>query len=220
MAGEPPITPTRLDVTATLRELNHALVAADAADPTLTEVGEHVHRALDLLREAPRRLRAVPDFDTIMSREPPTGAGEHAMADRAVAGYANPTSVELESTHDGEVVRSTVSFGAAFEGALGRVHGGMVAAVFDDLMGYVLAMIREPAFTGRLTVSYKQPVPMETPVQFRAWLRERQGRKIFVDAECRLDDVLLATAEILFITVDQTHFATHAAKLLGLDGDG
>jgi acyl-coenzyme A thioesterase PaaI-like protein len=151
-----------------------------------------------------------------MRRDPPTGAGEHAMADRAVGGDANPTSVVLEPVREGDVAVAQVVFGAAFEGALGRVHGGMVAAVFDDLMGYVLAMVREPAFTGRLTVNYKAPVPMETPVEFRAWMRERDGRKLFVDAECRLGDQLLATAEILFVIVDQAHFATHASELLGI----
>ncbi len=194
----------------------HAFVGADADDATLDDVAAHVREALALLRRAPRRLRAIPDFDAIMARQPPTGAGEHAMADRAVGGYANPTSIILEPRREGDHAVATVSFGPAFEGALGRVHGGMVAAVFDDLMGYVLAMIREPAFTGRLIVNYKAPVPMETPVEFRAWMRGREGRKLFVDAEARLGDTVLATAEILFVVVDQEHFATHASELLGL----
>lgn len=195
----------------------HLLVAADADDATLDEIARHIREANDLLSKAPRRTRAVPDFAAIMAREPPTGAGEHAMADRAVGGYANPTALKLEPQRDGDAAVCMVTFGPAFEGALGRVHGGMVAAVFDDLMGYVLAMIREPAFTGRLTVNYKAPMPMETPVEFRAWMRERSGRKLFVDAEAKLGDKVLATAEILFIVVDQEHFAVHASKLLGLD---
>jgi acyl-coenzyme A thioesterase PaaI-like protein len=195
----------------------HALVGADADDDTLRTVARSIREALEALEDVPRRTRAVPDFDAIMRRDPPTGAGEHAMADRAVGGYANPTSVVLEPSHDGDDVVATVVFGPAFEGGLGRVHGGLVAAVFDDLMGYVLAIVREPAFTGRLTVNYKAPVPMETPVEFRARLRERQGRKLFVDAECCLGEQVLATAEILFVTVAQEHFATHASKLLDID---
>jgi acyl-coenzyme A thioesterase PaaI-like protein len=200
-----------------VRDLVHTLVAADADDATFDEVARLVREALTLLRQAPRRTRAVPDFAAIMAREPPTGAGEHAMADRAVGGYANPTALTLEPHSEGETAVATVTFGPAFEGALGRVHGGIVAAVFDDLMGYVLSQVREPAFTGRLTVNYKAPMPMETPVEFRAWPTRREGRKLFVQADARLGDTLIATAEILFVVVDQDHFATHASKLLGLE---
>jgi len=40
----------------------------------------------------------------------------------------------------------------------------MVAAVFDDVTGFVLADVREPGFTGRLVVNYRAPVPIETEI--------------------------------------------------------
>lgn len=199
-----------------MRDLVHALVAADADDETLDAVTHHVREALTLLGSQPRRVREIPDLTTIMANA--ANRGQHAMADRAIGGYANPISVELDYRREDDVAVATVVYRPAFEGALGRVHGGIVAATFDDLMGFVLAIVKEPAFTGRLIVNYKSPVPMDTLVEFRAWMREREGRKLFVDAECRLDDTVLATAEILFVIVDPAHFATHANKLLGNDG--
>lgn len=54
-----------------------------------------------------------------------------------------------------------------------RAHGGIVAAVFDDTMGFVLSMQGTPAFTGRLTDSYLAPTPVGEELEFRARLRER-----------------------------------------------
>ena len=98
-------------------------------------------------------------------------------------------------------------------GRAGRVHGGMVAAVFDDILGMAMARVRSPGFTGRLTVHYRAPVPMNQRIEFRAWGEEPNGRKLVVHSEARLDGRLLAEAEALFILVDPADFATHADDL-------
>jgi acyl-CoA thioesterase FadM len=90
----------------------------------------------------------------------------------------------------------------------------MVAAVFDDVTGFVLADVREPGFTGRLVVNYRAPVPIETEIEFRARRRSREGRKLFVEGEAKLGGRVLATAEALFVLVDAAHFATDATELL------
>ena len=91
----------------------------------------------------------------------------------------------------------------------------MVAAVFDDLTGYVLALVGEPGFTGRLTVEYRAPVPTETVVEFRVRLRERDGRKLHVDGDARLGDKVLAIADATMVLVPPDHWAKHAQELLG-----
>ena len=93
----------------------------------------------------------------------------------------------------------------------------MVAAVFDDLAGFVLAFVGRPGFSGRLEVSFRAPVPTEVPIEFRVRLREQQGRKLLVEGEARLGDQILATTEVVMITVGQEHFETHAHELLGRD---
>jgi hypothetical protein len=49
----------------------------------------------------------------------------------------------------------------------------MVAALFDEAMGFVLSINCTPAFTGRLTVTYRAPVPIGVPLEFRARLTSR-----------------------------------------------
>ena len=157
----------------------------------------------------------MPSFSDVgAARDAGAGPDVDPMADRAVAGSANPTAVVLETWRDGTDSVAEVWYGPAFIGAPGRVHGGMVAAVFDDVTGFVLTDVGEPGFTGRLEVSYRAPVPIETPIEFRARMRSREGRKMVVEAEARLDDRVLATAEALFILVDTDHFATDATELL------
>ncbi len=209
------ISDARLDAAAALRELANAFVAHEADDGTLANVRDTARALLPDVTSGARRERVPPEFGEIAAGVPVGDAARrHAMADRAVAGPANPTAVEIESTRDGADVVALVRFGKAFEGAPGRVHGGMVGAVFDDVTGFVLAYVGKPGFTGRLTVTYRAPVPIETTIEFRARLREESGRKLVVDGEARLDGKLLATADAMFILVDPKHFATDAAELL------
>jgi acyl-CoA thioesterase FadM len=83
----------------------------------------------------------------------------------------------------------------------------MVAALFDEVMGFVLSITCTPAFTGRLTVTYRAPVPIGVPLEFRARLSGREGRKLLMAGEARHGDLLLAEAEALFVAVDPEHFA-------------
>lgn len=77
-------------------------------------------------------------------------------------------------------------------------------------MGFVLSMERTPAFTGRLTVSYTAPTPVGDALEFRRHLRERIGRKLWVDGEAVSARGPFATAEGLFIAIPPERFATGA----------
>jgi acyl-coenzyme A thioesterase PaaI-like protein len=129
------------------------------------------------------------------------------FSDRAVGGATNPTSVDVDVRFEGEEVIATVVLRDAFEGAPGRAHGGIVAAAFDDVTGFVIGLLHEPAFTGELTVRYVKPVPVNKPLEMRARLRGRERRKLFIEAEAHDGDELVATCKAIYITVDPTRFA-------------
>ena len=92
--------------------------------------------------------------------------------------------------------------------------GGIVAALFDDVFGYVLGIIAQPAFTGDLCVRYVAPTPLHRELACRVRLDERRGRKLLMSGE--LTDVesgqLLVTAKATFIAVDVEMFATLTAE--------
>ena len=133
------------------------------------------------------------------------GSLEH-YPDCIVSGPANPMGIALTCHRDGDDAAASVTFGAAFEGAPGRAHGGIVAAAFDDVMGFVLSMVSTPAYTGRLTVSYLGPTPIGTELQFRARLQRQDGRKLWIEGEATVDGDRFAEAEGLFIAVPAEHF--------------
>jgi molybdopterin converting factor small subunit/acyl-coenzyme A thioesterase PaaI-like protein len=203
----------RLAAAAGVRRLAHAISAHEADDATLHQISAFIVDVVPALEDTPRRERIVPTFGEGAVIATLT-KGRHPMDDRAVAGPANATSVDFAARREGDEIVADANFGAAFEGAPGRVHGGMVAAVFDDLVGFILGMVGQPGFTGRITVVYKAPVPTERPVEFRARMRERTERTLVVDAEVRLAEKLLATCEATMVLVDGERWAKHVRELL------
>jgi acyl-coenzyme A thioesterase PaaI-like protein len=189
--------------------LGHAVVAHEISDDLFATMTSTFEDFLGQVEATPPRQ--VPPLD--MSRDlfavaPPQGrAGGSYFPDCIMTGPANPMGVAAETLRDGDdaVVRATL--GPAFEGAPGRSHGGVVAALFDEVMGFVLSIACTPAFTGRLSVTYRAPVPLGVPLEFRARLTRRDGRKLLIGGDARHHDVVLAQAEALFIAVDPDRFA-------------
>jgi acyl-coenzyme A thioesterase PaaI-like protein len=110
---------------------------------------------------------------------------------------APPLYVRLVDQPDGSfAVTGTVTFGAAYEGPPGHVHGGMVAAMFDELLGFAQF---SAGFTGSLTVRYRKPTPLHRELNVRAWQERADGRKRIIKGTCHAGDTLLTEAEGLFI---------------------
>ena len=197
----------RTTAAAALRDLNHAFAAHDPDD---AELGALTAAAASLTIQldgaAPRDRLALMRAAVGAQSVPMMTAGS-GFADRAVGGATNPTSVDVEVRFEGEEVIANVVLRRAFEGAPGRAHGGIVAAAFDDVTGFVIGLLREPAFTGELTVRYLKPVPVDTPLEMRARLRGRERRKLFIEAEARDGEELIATCQAIYITVDPARFA-------------
>ena len=101
-----------------------------------------------------------------------------------------------------------VTFGAAYEGPPGCVHGGFIAAGFDEVLGIAQGMSGEPGMTARLTVNYRSPSPLLQPLRFVGGIDHIDGRKIFTKGELRTvaDDRLCAEAEGLFISMNPEFF--------------
>ena len=119
-----------------------------------------------------------------------------------VSGRSNPMSPPVmlqveEGAEDGQVViTGEVTFGPAYEGPPGHVHGGWVAAMFDEALGFAQLA---PGFTAYLHVNYRKPTPLNARLAIKAWVDSVDGRKRMVKGECHLDGVLLSDAEGLFI---------------------
>lgn len=132
----------------------------------------------------------------------------HAHFDHSpIIGKANPLAPPLElAVVDGQVVGQAV-FGSAYEGPPGAIHGGYVAAAFDEVLGMAQSLSGTPGMTGTLTIRYRRPTPLHTDLRFDAALDRKEGRKLFTSGTLHAGDELCAEAEGLFITVDFSKIA-------------
>ncbi len=188
---------------ASLRALSHAFVAHDPEDDALASLADRANGLTLALSQTSRRdrlalMRSGPD-DLVL--------GGSGFEDRAVGGSSNPTSVELDIRFESEEVIAGFVLRRAFEGAPGRAHGGIVAAVFDDVTGFVIGRLQEPAFTGELTVRYLAAVPVDQALEIRARLDGRERRKLFISADLHSGDEIVATCRAIYITVELSRFA-------------
>jgi len=194
----------RTAAAVSLRALSHAFAAHDPDDDALSAITETAAELAHRVEGAPRRDRLA----LMRSRPDTTVLGGRGFEDRAVGGLSNPTSIELQVGYDdNDEVVAQVVLRRAFEGAPGRAHGGIVAAAFDDVTGFVIGKLQEPAFTGELTVRYLAPVPVDQTLEMRARLDGRERRKLFISGEARAGETVVATCRAIYITVDPSMFA-------------
>ena len=188
-----------------LRRLAHAMVAHQADDRLLEEVGRSADELTRRIEAAPERTHALllggPRMFLGPEESPNTG-----FPDGLVTGRANPMGFGAGTRREGDEAVLTVTLGSAFEGAPGRAHGGVVATLIDKTMGMVLHIVGAPAFTGRLTVNYRAGTPLNVPLEARSRMAHRDGRKLMLTAELRHGDTLLADADAIFVVVDPERF--------------
>lgn len=207
----------RLLAAARLRDLGHEFVGRELRDETLDAVLRTVDELLRDVRESPVRTRSVPldSLDRFKFVVPLEGeASPHRFfADSVVSGGANPMGLAGTLWRDGETAVMQVVFANAFEGAPGRAHGGVIAALLDETMGVVMGIHDALGLTAQLDITYLAPAPLNAPVIARAWLESRDGRKITSRATVHCNEVIIAEATALFITVDPQKFLAHLATI-------
>lgn len=116
-------------------------------------------------------------------------------------GPCNPISPAFQFTIEepGERVTGIMIAPTTFAGPPNVVHGGMVAGVFDDLLGTVNWTGKNSGFTGTLTVRYLRHTPILKPVQLKAECVKREGRKTWISGEMSYEGEVTATAEAIFV---------------------
>lgn len=135
-------------------------------------------------------------------------------------GLANPLSPPISLEYRGDRVHGTVTFGSAYEGPPGCVHGGYIAAAFDELLGATQSLSGVQGMTAHLGVDYRRPTPLGVPLVLEGWFDRREGRKIFTRGEMRAAGELLSEADGLFIAFDRESFAALLSARDEPDGRG
>ena len=96
-----------------------------------------------------------------------------------VCGLQNPFGLQLHFYDNGEdEVRCEYSIPDRYQGYPGIAHGGIVAAILDEVIGRV-SMIGDPMhfmMTATMELKYRQPVPLNTPLTIIARKLKDRGR--------------------------------------------
>ena len=123
-------------------------------------------------------------------------------------GPRNPAGFQLRCHATEAGVAGSFQLDARHEGGPGVAHGGVVAAVLDDLLGFLLYRLGRPMVTARLEIDYRRPVVLGVAVDAAAEIVSVEGRKVWTHGELRgRDGTLLAEARGLFVQVGADHFA-------------
>ena len=178
-----------------VRAVVERLVATDVAGAPMQALVAAEAAAKDLRRQ----LEALPD---LRERGPLAKAPlpEGALVERSpVSGRGNVLAMPMHYAFDGQTTRAWAEFSQAYEGPPGGVHGGYVAAAFDELLGVAQMVTGMAGFTGTLTVRYHRLTPLRTRIDYEAGPGERDGRKLTMWARATAGGELVAEAEGLFI---------------------
>ena len=206
------------ELAASVRVLIERMVATDAPPEVFAGVADEL-RAVAARFEPYDKVALYDGFAEAANAGDATGPFEHSP----FLGLANPLSPPLRlRVEDGGIV-GTATFGSAYEGPPGCVHGGFVAAAFDELLGYAQIVGKQPGMTARLTVNYRSPTPLRTELRLAGRIDRVEGRKTFCHGTIHAGDVLCAEAEGLFVAMGGDRFQsllTDRQARLASDGGG
>jgi acyl-coenzyme A thioesterase PaaI-like protein len=186
----------RIELTRVTRELVRESFVSTASDADMQAAVDAVNEAVEAVRRATGR--DVGAFNSnFMDRSPFMGL---------MNPLAPPMVASLDQAHGefGAVV-GKVTFREPHEGPPGHVHGGFLAAVFDEILGQAQSLSGRPGMTGKLSISYRSPSPLYTELTVRGWIDRIDGRKIFTKGTLHNGDTLCCESEGLFISMPVEH---------------
>ena len=196
--------------TETLRELINAdavqlirhLRCSAAPQDALNAATAHIQQAIEVLKPW---LKEGEGWSTITIGEEGSGmpwAEEDitsVMPYSPVSGKRNPVAPPIKLWRDGADVRGEVVFSPTYAGPPNSVHGGIIAAVFDEVLAMANVISGHAGFTGTLTIKYHKLTPLNETVELWGTNLRQDGRKQISRGEMRVNGEITAVAEGLFI---------------------
>ncbi len=198
------IDPQEAAVAAKLRLIAGQLHAGTFDGDAMRAALKHLELAAELLTGGERRLRWYEEDE---------GGGPRAR-NRDLSPWSGalnvaspPMTLEVGELLDGRpAMLGRVRLDRLREGPPGSAHGGVVAGLFDEVMGAAQRLTgREGGVTGRLRIRYRKLTPLGTDLVFRAWIDDDRSRRVGVKADCVIADMesdrsgITAQAEAIFL---------------------
>lgn len=185
------------------RRVIDKLVASMASNDQLEQLALDIEAVASKLESFPRG-RLYEGFSEAANSGSPGGFFDHSP----ISGVANPLAPPINfqipdiAKPGPHRVIGKVNFGVAYEGPPGCVHGGCLAASFDELLGRAQSLSGKPGMTANLSVNFRKPTPIQVELKLEGFLEKVDGRKVYTKGTCSYNGEITAEAEALFITID------------------
>lgn len=211
----PEVAAARIRLGRAYRSLGHAIAGHHVTADDLDDLAQRLVSEAATIRRGERRVRVLERPSGDWGPPPQDGEEMFSFDERPISGRAAPYGLDVRITRVGDDAVGTLTLGAAHEGAPGRSHGGIVSALFDDVYGFILTILGQPAFTGTLTIRYERGVPINEPLECRVRLDGRKGRKLLMSGELtgRGPDgtaLVYTRSTAVFIAIDEAAFGASA----------
>lgn len=124
----------------------------------------------------------------------------HYLPFSPIMGRLNPASIGIEIERDGKGVQCEMRLSEVVEGGTGLVHGGVIAAIYDEVLAAANLIQKVGGPTGQLSIRYKRPTPLYELLRFEAWVEDVVDRKIRTRGRCLAGDTVVSEAEAIFVS--------------------
>jgi uncharacterized protein (TIGR00369 family) len=103
-----------------------------------------------------------------------------------VCGHANPQGLAVRFWREGDAVVGRFVPEVEHEGYRGRVHGGVLSALLDEVMAWAPSVrIGRFCVAAEITVRFVRPAPLGAPLHVRGEMTADRGRLCDTRAEIR-----------------------------------
>ena len=145
---------------------------------------------------------------------PPTLTVEVAPHRCFACGSLNDHGIHLELHVGEDRCWTELALPDRFQGWDGIAHGGIVCTILDEVMAWSLAATDNWGLTARMSVDFKRPIRIGTPIRGEGWIVSSR-RRLHETAARIVDpatDEVLATATATYVAADADRKAELQAR--------
>ena len=120
-------------------------------------------------------------------------------------GRANAFGLQLDDfVLDDGTVRASFEPRPEFRGFDGVLHGGIVAAALDEVLGWTAILVADSmAVTAKLELRYRRPAPERGTYLLEGRVVERRGRRLIMEATAQVGGETVAEASGIFLATGE-----------------
>lgn len=173
-----------------IRKINAKILNLGGSLESLTAAADRVERLLASLDDV-TATRAIEPYRGAFDLSDPN----NVLPFNPATGVLNPIAPKLEMCVNGKTLVTHCEFSRCHEGGPDTAHGGMIAAVYDQLLAYATMLAGKTGPTIWLRVSYLKPTPVNERLRFETVVTAVDGRKYSVAGSCYRGEIKVSEAE-------------------------